>query len=107
VVTCALTPSSKHLINAESIAKMKDGVRIINISRGGVMKESDILAGLQSEKIHSVAMDVFEEEPFSRTSPLRAYENCIFGTHNGSNTVDAVRRASLEAIDKLFGFLFK
>jgi D-3-phosphoglycerate dehydrogenase len=52
-------------------------------------------------------MDVFEEEPFSRTSPLRAYENCIFGTHNGSNTVDAVRRASLEAIDKLFGFLFK
>jgi D-3-phosphoglycerate dehydrogenase len=85
---------------------MKDGVRIINISRGGVMKESDILAGLQSEKIHSVAMDVFEEEPFSRTSPLRAYENCIFGTHNGSNTVDAVRRASLEAIDKLFGFLF-
>jgi D-3-phosphoglycerate dehydrogenase / 2-oxoglutarate reductase len=105
VVTCALTPSSKHLINAESIAKMKDGVRIVNVSRGGVMKETAILVGLQSGKIHSVAMDVFEEEPFSLHSPLRAFENCIFGTHNGSNTVEAVRRASHEAIDKLFSFL--
>ncbi|MDV7402735.1 hypothetical protein RZS08_65540, partial [Arthrospira platensis SPKY1] len=54
---------------------------------------------------HSAALDVFEEEPLPAHSPLRQYERCIFGTHNGSNTVDAVRRASRQAVKSLFEFL--
>lgn len=105
VVTCSLTPQTKHLINRESIASMKDGVRVVNVSRGGVIDENALAEGLNSGKIHSIALDVFEVEPLPLDSPLRSHERSIFGTHNGSNTVDAVRRASQQAMKLLFGFL--
>ncbi len=105
VVTCSLTPQTKHLINAESIGGMKDGVRIVNVSRGGIIDETALITALQSGKVHSAALDVFENEPLPMDSLLRSFERCIFGTHNGSNTLDAVRRASKQAITYLFGFL--
>ncbi len=105
VLTCALTPETKHLINETILDKAKQGVRIVNVSRGGLIDESALIRALQSGKVHSAALDVFEEEPLPLTSPLHSFENCIFGSHNGSNTVDAVRRASLRAIELLFGFL--
>ncbi len=105
VLTCALTPSSKHMINQASIALMKDGVRIVNVARGPLINEADLVAALQSGKVHSAALDVFEVEPLLPDNPLRQFEQCIFGTHNGSNTIEGVRRASYKAIDLLFGFL--
>ncbi|MBI5917492.1 MAG: phosphoglycerate dehydrogenase [Bacteroidetes bacterium] len=105
VITCSLTPETRHLVNAGSIGKMKDGVRIVNVSRGGIIDEAALLEGLRSGKVHSAALDVFENEPLPSDSGLRGFERCIFGTHNGSNTVDAVRRASKQAIKLMFGFL--
>jgi D-3-phosphoglycerate dehydrogenase / 2-oxoglutarate reductase len=105
VITCSLTPETRHLINSESIAKMKDEVRIVNVSRGPVIDETALIAALQSGKVHSAALDVFENEPLPLDSQLRGFERCIFGTHNGSNTVDAVRRASKQAMKLLFDFL--
>jgi D-3-phosphoglycerate dehydrogenase / 2-oxoglutarate reductase len=105
VVTCSLTPQTKHLINASSIEKMKNGVRIVNVSRGGIMDETAVIAALESGKIHSAALDVFETEPLPANSKLREFDRCIFGTHNGSNTVDAVRRASDQAMRYMFEFL--
>lgn len=105
VITCALTPSSKHLINKESIDKMKDGVRIINVSRGPLIKETDLIAALKTAKVRSAALDVFEEEPLSLSNELLSFKQNIFGSHNGSNTKEAVRRASHRAIELLFGFL--
>ncbi|WP_091375988.1 phosphoglycerate dehydrogenase [Mucilaginibacter mallensis] len=105
LLTCALTPSNFHLINAESIAKMKDGVIVINVSRGGLIDETALTAALTSGKVRSAGLDVFETEPLPMDSPLRSFEQCILGTHNGSNTREAVIRASLKAIDLLFGFL--
>jgi D-3-phosphoglycerate dehydrogenase len=105
VVTCALTPQTEHLLNASSISKMKTGVRIVNVSRGGIIDEQSLIEGLKSGKIHSAALDVFESEPLPYDSPLRDFECCIFGTHNGSNTSDAVRRASQQAMKLMFSFL--
>lgn len=105
ILTCALTESSKHLINANSIAKMKDGVRLINVSRGPLINENDLIIGLLSGKVHSAALDVFEVEPVPINSELLNLDKCIFGTHNGSNTVEAVSRASIKAIDILFNYL--
>jgi D-3-phosphoglycerate dehydrogenase len=105
ILTCALTESSKHLINATSISKMKDGVRLINVSRGPLINENDLIIGLLSGKIHSAALDVFEVEPLPINSELLKLDRCIFGTHNGSNTVEAVSRASIKAIDILFNYL--
>ena len=105
ILACALTPSSRHLINTASLEMMKDGVRLINVSRGGLINEPDLIAGLKSGKVNSVALDVFEVEPLPLNSELRTFQKCIFGTHNGSNTLEAVRRASFRAIELLFDFL--
>jgi D-3-phosphoglycerate dehydrogenase len=105
VVTCALNPETYHLIDRDALAQMKRGVRIINVSRGGIIDEQALITALEMKQVHSVALDVFEEEPLPMDSPLRGYETAIFGTHNGSNTVDAVERASWKAISLLFGFL--
>lgn len=105
VITCALTPQTNKMINADSIAKMKNGVRIVNVSRGPVIDETALIDALKTEKVHSAALDVFEIEPLPMDSPLRQFEKCIFGTHNGSNTIDGVRRASHQAIKYLFEFL--
>lgn len=105
VITCALNSSTSGMINADSISKMKDGVSIINVSRGGLIDEESLLEGLNSGKIEAVALDVFENEPLSLNSPFIEMENSILGSHNGSNTIEGVQRASLQAVECLFQFL--
>ncbi|MDO8287582.1 MAG: phosphoglycerate dehydrogenase [Parvibaculum sp.] len=104
-LTCALTPANRHMLNAETLAKAKDGVRVVNVARGPLIDEPALIAALQSGKAYSAALDVFEVEPLPAASPLRSLDRCIFGSHNGSNTVDAVERASLRAIELLADFL--
>ena len=105
IITCALTPSSHHLVNKASIALMKDGVYVINVSRGPLIDETALVEALQSGKVRGAGLDVFEVEPLPADSPLRKFDQCIFGTHNGSNTKEAVIRASLRVIELLFGYL--
>ncbi len=105
VVTCALTPSSRHMVNAEVLARARTGVRVVNVGRGPVIDEQALEAALQNGKVYSAALDVFETEPLPRDSYLRTHPRCIFGSHNASNTADAVERTSRIAIDKLFKFL--
>lgn len=106
VVTCALTKSSYHLVNADAIARMKTGIRIVNIARGPIIDELALINALSSGQVHSAALDVFEIEPLPKDSELRNFgDRCLFGSHNGSNTADAVLRTSHIAIEKLFGFL--
>ncbi|QXE25378.1 phosphoglycerate dehydrogenase [Richelia sinica FACHB-800] len=105
ILTCALTQNNRHLINSETLAQAKLGVRIVNVARGPLIDEVALAEALASGYVHSVALDVFEEEPLSANSPLRKFERCIFGSHNASNTVDAVHRASERAIALLFEFL--
>ncbi|TCC94206.1 phosphoglycerate dehydrogenase [Pedobacter frigiditerrae] len=105
IITCALTPSSYHMINAETIAQMKDGVKVINVARGPLIDEPALIDALKSGKVSAAGLDVFEIEPLPADSELRTFEQCIFGTHNGSNTKEAVIRASHRAIEILFGFL--
>ena len=105
VLTCALTSSSRKMINAESISMMRPGVQIVNVSRGGLIDEQALTAALESGQVQSAALDVFESEPLPSSSPLRKCDLCIFGSHNASNTIEAVNRASMEAIDKLSKFL--
>ncbi len=105
VLTCSLNSGNRHILGAAELARAKDGVRIVNVARGPLIDESALIAALQSEKVHAAALDVFEVEPLPAVSPLRTMERCIFGSHNGSNTEDAVIRASERATQLLFGFL--
>jgi len=105
VFTCALNKHNRHMLNAEVLAGTQHGVRIVNVARGPLIDEAALIASLQSGHVHSAALDVFENEPLPSDSPLRSMDRCIFGSHNGSNTIDAVIRASHEAIDRLASFL--
>ena len=105
ILTCALTDSSKHMINANSLNLMKTGVSIVNVARGPLINEGDLIESLNNGKVSSVALDVFEVEPMNIDNKLRQFNQCVFGTHNGSNTKEAVTRASLRAIELLFNYL--
>jgi len=105
IITCSLTPSSAHMVNSSVLNQAKDGVRVINVGRGPVIDESSLEDSLKSGKVYSAALDVFEVEPLPMDSYLRTHNRCIFGSHNASNTADAVERTSLIAIDKLMTYL--
>ncbi|WP_370240686.1 NAD(P)-dependent oxidoreductase [Pararhodobacter marinus] len=104
VFTCALNKHNFHMLNAEVLAACKPGIRVVNVARGPLIDEAALISALQSSQVDSAALDVFEVEPLPMDSPLRAMDRCIFGTHNGSNTVDGVIRASHTAIERLSGF---
>lgn len=105
VFTCSLNAANRHMLNAEVLARCKPGVQVVNVARGLLIDEPALIAALQSGHVKAAALDVFEDEPLPADSPLRAMPQCIFGSHNASNTQDAVRRASVEAMSRLFGFL--
>ena len=105
VITCSLTKSSYHMVNADIFKQAKDGVRVVNVGRGPIIDEASLEDALKSGKVYSAALDVFEVEPLPMDSYLRTHPHCIFGSHNASNTADAVERTSHIAIDKLFHFL--
>jgi len=93
------------MVNAEILSKAKQGVRVVNVGRGPVIDEPSLVSALKSGKVYSAALDVFENEPLPMDSYLRTHPRCIFGSHNASNTSDAVARTSEIAIAKLMGFL--
>jgi D-3-phosphoglycerate dehydrogenase len=105
VFTCSLNERNRHMLNAEVLARCKPGVNVVNVARGPLIDEPALVAALQSGHVRAAALDVFEVEPLPADSPLRGIPQCVFGSHNGSNTRDAVRRASHEAMKRLFGFL--
>ncbi len=83
-----LIKETKHLINAKSIATMKDGVRIINCARGGIIDEKALYEAIKSGKVAGAALDVFEEEPPFQ-SPLLDLDQVIVTPHLGASTVEA------------------
>ena len=100
-LNCNLTQTNRHMLGPQQFAMMKHGIYIINIARGALIDEAALTKALEQGKVAGAALDVFEEEPLPPDSPLRQFENCIFGTHNGSNTREAVMRVNELAIRNL------
>jgi D-3-phosphoglycerate dehydrogenase len=92
------------MINKNSIKTCKKGVKIINVGRGSLVNESDICDLLEEQFVDSVAFDVFENEPLDINNKLRLFPQNIFGSHNGSNTVDAVLKTSYKSIDIILNY---
>lgn len=105
IFTCALSDSNFHMFSANEIRRCKDSVRVVNVARGPLIDEAALVAALSSGKVYSAALDVFETEPLQQGSELAAMERCVFGSHNSSNTVDAVEATNIRAIKELLGFL--
>lgn len=83
-----LTDETKHIVNKNTIKDMKDGVRIVNCARGGIVDEAALLAGIESGKIAGAALDVYEKEP-PKDSPLLKCDKVILTPHLGASTEEA------------------
>ena len=83
-----LTPQTAGMINAESIKKMKQGVRLVNCARGELIDEAALAQGLKQGRVAGAALDVFTEEP-PKNSPLTAIENVILTPHIAGSTYEA------------------
>lgn len=109
---CPMTEENHHLINTESIAKMKDGVMLVNTSRGGLIKTEDLIQGIRDGKFFAVGLDVYEEETGfvyedmsdqilnqSTMARLLSFPNVMVTSHQGFFTkeaLDAIRCTTLE-----------
>jgi D-3-phosphoglycerate dehydrogenase / 2-oxoglutarate reductase len=100
-----LTPETQSLINADSIAKMKTGVRIVNCARGGIVEEADLCKALTSGKVAAAAMDAFEKEPISADNPLIRLDNFIGTPHIGAATAEAQEQVATAIADQLVDYL--
>jgi len=97
ILTLPLTDETRHLINKDKIRLMKDKTVLINVSRGGLIEETELIEALETGKFLGVALDVFEEEPLNESS-FWDFENVIITPHN-SFVSDKVN-------ERLFGAIF-
>lgn len=115
---CPLMDSTYHMINLETINKMKDGVILINTSRGGLVKTDDLIAGIRERKFFGVGLDVYEEETknvfenheddilmHSTTARLLSFPNVIVTSHQGFFTEEALGAISETTLNNAVAFL--
>ena len=85
-LNCDLNPTSRHLINAAALAKMKPTAVLINSARGPIAEELELIDVLRSKKIAGAALDVFEVEPLPTDSPLLQMDNVMLAPHNANSS---------------------
>ena len=90
-----------HMFDEKALGIMKDGAWLINTSRGSLIDEAALLSALLEGKIAAAALDVFEREPVAPDNPLLGLDNVVVGSHNGSNTDEAVARTTRVAVENL------
>ena len=115
---CPLMDSTYHMINKETIGKMKDHVILVNTSRGGLISTDDLIAGIRSQKFAGVGLDVYEEETenvfenheddilmHSTTSRLLSFPNVIITSHQGFFTKEALTAIARTTMDNAMAWL--
>ncbi|KAL6603725.1 hypothetical protein ACP70R_044086 [Stipagrostis hirtigluma subsp. patula] len=100
-----LTSSTTKLFDDENFAKMKKGVRIVNVARGGVVDEEALLRALDNGTVAQAALDVFTEEPPPKDSKLVHHENVTVTPHLGASTTEAQEGVALEIAEAVIGAL--
>ena len=99
-----LTEKTRNIIDAAAIAAMKDGVRIINCARGGLVVEEDLAAALKSGKVAGAGVDVFVNEP-AETSPLFGLANVVCTPHLGAATSEAQENVAIQIAEQMADYL--
>ena len=98
------TPETEDWLDAAAFAKMKDGVRVINVARGPLLVDEDLKAAIDSGKVAGAALDVFPEEPIT-DHPLFGYPNVVVTPHLGASTAEATDRAGYQAAEQVVAAL--
>ena len=105
VLHCPLLPETKGIINKDSISKMKDGVMIINNSRGPLVEEQDLFDALESGKVAGAAVDVVSTQPINPENPLLKAKNCIITPHMSWGAREARQRIMDITVENVRAFL--
>ncbi|WKA09899.1 hypothetical protein VitviT2T_027509 [Vitis vinifera] len=100
-----LTPATSKILNDESFSRMKKGVRIVNVARGGVIDEEALIRALDSGIVAQAALDVFTEEPPPKDSKLVQHENVTVTPHLGASTTEAQEGVAIEIAEAVVGAL--
>ncbi|MBD2097319.1 phosphoglycerate dehydrogenase [Trichocoleus sp. FACHB-591] len=95
------TPETTHLINAESLAKMKPTARIVNCARGGIIDEDALVEAVKTGKIAGAAIDVFEAEPLGESSLRSAGKDLILTPHLGASTEEAQVNVAIDVAEQI------
>ena len=98
---CPLFPSTEKIINKDTIHKMKDGVIIINNSRGGLIDEQALADALNSGKVYAAGLDVVSTEPIHSDNPLLNAKNCLITPHMSWGTIESRKRLMEIAVENL------
>jgi D-3-phosphoglycerate dehydrogenase len=98
------TPETQGFINSDTLAKCKDGVRIINVARGPLVVDEDLKQALDSGKVAGAALDVFAQEPIT-DHPLFGYPNVVVTPHLGASTAEAQDRAGVQTAEQVVAAL--
>ncbi|RME69229.1 MAG: phosphoglycerate dehydrogenase [Nitrospirae bacterium] len=99
-----LTDETRNLINKDTIARMKDGVRIINCARGGIVNEKDLYDALESGKVAGAALDVFEKEPPEDLTLIK-HPKVICTPHLGASTREAQENVAVAVAEQIIDYL--
>ncbi|XP_022772215.1 D-3-phosphoglycerate dehydrogenase 3, chloroplastic-like [Durio zibethinus] len=100
-----LTPATSKMFNDEAFSRVKRGVRIVNVARGGVIDEEALLRALDSGIVAQAALDVFTEEPPPKENKLVRHENVTVTPHLGASTTEAQEVVALEIAEAVVGAL--
>ena len=95
------TPETKHLINAEALAKMKPTARLINCARGGIVDEEALFEALKAGKIAGAALDVFESEPLGESQLRSLGKELILTPHLGASTAEAQVNVAIDVAEQI------
>jgi D-3-phosphoglycerate dehydrogenase / 2-oxoglutarate reductase len=98
------TPDTEGFLSAEAFAKMRDGVRVLNVARGGLVDEAALKDALDSGKVAGAALDVFPSEPMTE-NPLFGYPNVVVTPHLGASTAEATDRAGYQSAEQVVAAL--
>ena len=99
------TPDTEGWLNAEAFAKMRDGVRILNVARGGLIDDAALKDALDSGKVGGAALDVFPSEPITDYPLFEGYPNVIVTPHLGASTAEATDRAGYQSAEQVVAAL--
>lgn len=99
-----LNDTTRHILNKNSLAKCKKGVRLINCARGGLIVEADLKAAIESGHVAGAALDVFEEEP-AKSNPLFGMEQIVATPHLGASTNEAQENVAIQVAEQMAEFL--
>ncbi|NLJ68445.1 MAG: phosphoglycerate dehydrogenase [Firmicutes bacterium] len=95
-----LSDETRHLLDADAIAQMKPGVRLINVARGGIVDETALAEALRSGRVAGAAVDVFEQEPV-KSSPLLDCPNVVLTPHLGASTEEAQLNVAIDVAEAI------